>query len=156
MRGRQRPTGGGRTGEGAEYLLVSLSQPQHDGRLGEQSGSDLLRLLQNAQRLVKVGSRVSHVPGDRWEWSCSQSLAKPNPISIKSRRFDSQRCTGVSLVIDTISPGLKTNVLLMLKLQSGRGTTATDVNKHETGTTGTYRSCHAARYLCSSRTVSTL
>lgn len=51
------------TSQGVTYLLISLPESQHDGRLGEQSGFDFFSVLQDAQRLVKVRSGVTHMPG---------------------------------------------------------------------------------------------
>lgn len=53
-----------RTCECVVYLLVGLSQAQHDGGLGEHSGFDLLGVLEDAQRLVEVRSGVTHTPGN--------------------------------------------------------------------------------------------
>lgn len=53
------------TSQSVEYLLVGLPQSEHDGRLGEHGGFDLLSVLQDAQRLVEVRSGVTHVSGNR-------------------------------------------------------------------------------------------
>lgn len=56
------------TSQGGMNLLVSLPKSQHDGGLGKQSGFDLFGVLQDAQRLVKVRSGVSHMPGADAHW----------------------------------------------------------------------------------------
>lgn len=55
------------TSQGVSYLLVCFPQSQHDGGLGEHSGVDLFSVLQDTQRLVKVRSGVTHMPGNRWQ-----------------------------------------------------------------------------------------
>lgn len=43
-------------------LLVSLSEPQHDGGLGEHRRFDLFSVLEDAQRLIKVCSGITYMP----------------------------------------------------------------------------------------------
>lgn len=53
------------TCQSVEDLLVRLPEPQHDGRLGEQTGPDLFSVLQNTQGLVNVCSGVTNVSGNK-------------------------------------------------------------------------------------------
>lgn len=63
------------TCHGAEYLLFSLSQSQHDGCLGEHCGVDAFSMFKDAQRLVEVCSGVPHMSGKSGALIVSKDLA---------------------------------------------------------------------------------